>query len=115
MVYSLIAFYKRVTFSFNASSYCLVYVCMLHFFACEAREFTITQSYRHTMQQTHMHKAVPGHVEAKKVTLSSKTIRLQYCSILVYQYLGLASNIYFGPSMPLLNLKLSHESLEKLL
>ena len=53
-------------FGFNASGHCLVRVRMLHYLLVGS-SITITQSHTHTMQQTHMHKAVTGRVEAKKL------------------------------------------------
>ena len=68
--YSLIAFDERVTFCFNTSGHYLVRVHMLHYLRVGSR-ITIMQSHTHTMKQMHMHKAVTGHVEAKKL-LSSR-------------------------------------------
>ena len=67
LIYDLIAFDPRVTFGFDTSGHCgvCVYVCCIICTYC---------AHTHTMQQTHTHKAVTGHVE--KVTLSSKATRL---------------------------------------
>ena len=51
---------------FKASGHCLVRVRMLHYLRVGSR-IAIMQSQTHTMQQTHMHKAVNGRVEAKKL------------------------------------------------
>ena len=68
MNYSLIAFDERVTFGFNASGHCLVRVRMLHYLHIGLR-ITITQSHKHTIQQTHTHKAVTRCVEAINYSL----------------------------------------------
>ena len=65
VTYNLIAFDERVTF-WHSSGHCLVRVRMLHYL-CVGSRITITQSLTHAMQQTHMHKAVTGRVEAKKL------------------------------------------------
>ena len=51
---------------------------MLHYLHVGLR-ITITQSHMHAMQQTHMHKAVTRHVEAKK--LLSRRRQSEYSSI----------------------------------
>ena len=50
-------------------------VNMLHYL-CVGSCITITQSHIHMMQQTHMHQAVSVRVEAKKVSLLWKAIRV---------------------------------------
>ena len=66
---------REYLFGFNGSGHCLVRVGMLHYLRVGLR-ITITQSHTHTMQQTHMHKAVTRRVEAKK--LLSRRRQLEY-------------------------------------
>ena len=63
---SLIVFDERVTFwlqRVHSLHSAPVYVALFARGSC----ITITQSHTHAMQQTHMHKAVVGRVEAKKL------------------------------------------------
>ena len=53
-------------FGCNASGHCLMRVRMLHYLRVGLR-IIITQTNTRTMQQTHTHKSVTGHVEAKKL------------------------------------------------
>ena len=74
--YSLIAFDERVTFWLQRVQ-SLVRVCMLHYLRVGSR-ITITQSHKHTMQQTHTHKAVTGRVEAKKLLSRRRQSEYRY-------------------------------------
>ena len=74
--YSPIAFEERVTLWFQSaqSQPCVCVCCIVFMFDCI---MVIFESHMQIMQHTHMHKAVTGGVETKKVTLSSKVIRQQ--------------------------------------
>ena len=66
--HSLTAYDERVTFWLQrVRSLTCAYVVL---FACRPMRITITQSHTHTMQQTHVHKAVTGCIEAKKLLYS---------------------------------------------
>ena len=64
--YTPIAFDERVTFGFNAPDHCLVHVRLQHCMRVRLHN-GYTQAYAQIMQHTHMHKAVTGRVEAKKL------------------------------------------------
>ena len=59
---------RELLFGFNLSGHCLVRVHMLQYLHVGAH-ITITQSYTHAMQQTHMHKAVTGRLKPKSYSL----------------------------------------------
>ena len=58
---------REYLFGFNKSGHCRVRI--YYIISAWGSHITTMQSHTRTMQQTHMHKAVTGHVEAKKVTL----------------------------------------------
>ena len=62
-------------FGFNVPGHCLVCAYLLHCMHVWLPK-AYTPVYAQIMQHTHTHKAVTGCAEAKKVTLSSKTIKL---------------------------------------
>ena len=64
--YSLIAFDEKVTFWLQRACHCLVRACLLHCMRVRLHN-GYTQAYVQIMQHTHMHKAVSGRVEAKKL------------------------------------------------
>ena len=86
---SLIAFDERELFGFCASGHCLVRVRMLHYLHVDSRT-TITQSHTHTMQQTHTHKTVTGHVKPKSYSLveGNRSIDCWLPAILSFQTSG---------------------------
>ena len=47
-------------------------------YLCVGLRITITQSHTHTIQQTHMHKAVTGRVEAKKLPSRRRESEYRY-------------------------------------
>ena len=57
---------RELTFGFNAPGHCLVHACLLHCMRVWLHN-GYTQAYAQIMQHTHMHKAVTGCVEAKKL------------------------------------------------
>ena len=87
-VYSLIAFDGRVTFGSKrpVTALCVCVCCI------------IMQSLTHTMQQTHMHKAVTRHVEAKK--LLSRRRQSEYSSLVLYFWFSDVVRCWIKGSQP---------------